>query len=521
MTLFRNFLGVGAATMVSRILGFLRDTMIAAALGTGPAADAFFVAFRLPNLFRRFFAEGAFNTAFIPLYSRALEADGPEAASRFASEALSALLVLLALVTGLAVAFAPALVFLLAPGFAADPAKFDLAVLMTRICFPYLALISVGAMLSGVLNAHRLFLFAAFVPALLNLVLIAFLFAIRISGAERTPLAGTILSIGVAVAGLAQCAALVWGVRRAGIGFPIVRPRLTAAIRRLARLGTPGVIAGGITQINLVVGTIIASLSAGSVSYLYYADRVYQLPLGIVGAAIGVVLLPEIARQVRADREDLALAAQNRSIEFAAVLTLPSAVALAILAGPIVEVLFERGAFGPQDTMKTASALAAYAFGLPAFVLVKVFAPGFFAREDTATPMWIGMVTVAVNIALALALFPLIDFVAVAIATSVAGWVNAGLLWLITVRRGHWRADWELESRLPRIAASAAVMGMVLYLLVDPVGVWTGAENGLPVKAGALGSLIALGLALFFGVAQATGAVDLGRILRQMRRRPT
>lgn len=519
MSLVRNFMSVGGATMASRVLGFVRDTMVAAILGTGPVADAFFVAFRLPNLFRRLFGEGAFNSAFVPLYSKALEGEGEDAARRFAGEAFAGLLAVLLAVSALAMVATPALVWLLAPGFLEDPEKFDLTTLLTRICFPYLALVSITAMLSGVLNSHRKFFVAALAPVLLNVVLIAFLSVMAWRG-SRGAEAGIILSVGVTTAGVVQCAVLAWTVWRTGWGFPLHRPRWTASMKRLVTLGAPGLLAGGITQINLVIGTIIASMSAGSVSYLYYADRIYQLPLGIVGVAIGVVLLPEIARQVRGGREDLALHAQNRSFEFACVLTVPSAVALAVLASPIIEVLFERGAFGPQDTQKTAAALAAYAFGLPAFVFVKVLSPGFFAREDTVTPMWIGAITVAVNVALAIALFPFIDYIAVALATSAAGWINAGLLWAFLVRRGHWRIDGELEYRIPRIAGAAIAMGLALWLVADPLSAWTGAENPLAVKGAALAGLVGLGGLVFFGLAQLTGGVDLRRILVQIRRRP-
>lgn len=519
MSLVRNFMSVGGATMASRVLGFVRDTMVAAILGTGPVADAFFVAFRLPNLFRRLFGEGAFNSAFVPLYSKALEGEGEDAARRFAGEAFAGLLAVLLAVSALAMVATPALVWLLAPGFLEDPEKFDLTTLLTRICFPYLALVSITAMLSGVLNSHRKFFVAALAPVLLNVVLIGFLGAMAWLG-SRGAEAGILLAVGVTTAGVVQCAVLGWTVWRGGWGFPLHRPRWTASMKRLVTLGAPGLLAGGITQINLVIGTIIASMSAGSVSYLYYADRIYQLPLGIVGVAIGVVLLPEIARQVRAGREDLALHAQNRSFEFACVLTVPSAVALAVLAAPIIEVLFERGAFGPQDTQRTAVALAAYAFGLPAFVFVKVLSPGYFAREDTVTPMWIGAITVAVNVGLAIALFPVVDYVAVALATSAAGWINAGLLWVFLVRRGHWRIDGELEYRVPRIAGAALAMGLALWLAVDPLAAWTGAENPLAVKGAALAGLVGLGGLVFFGLAQLTGGVDLRRILVQIRRRP-
>lgn len=520
MSLVRSFMTVGGATMASRVLGFVRDSLLAAGLGTGPVADAFFVAFRLPNLFRRLFAEGAFNSAFVPLYARALESEGESGAKRFAAETLAGLLLVLVLFSAAAMVGAPLLVWILAPGFLTDPTKFELTTLLTRICFPYLAFMSLTAMLGGVLNAHGRFLAAALAPVLLNVILIAVLAGVAWGGLGRTEQAGVVVSIGVAVAGLAQFAMLWIAVRRSGWSFGLVRPRWTPDMKRLVALGVPGVIAGGITQINIVVGTIIASMSAGAVSFLYYADRVYQLPLGVVGVAIGVVLLPEVARQVRSGREDLAFHAQNRSLEFAAVLTLPAATALVAAATPIVGVLFERGAFGPEDTRQTAAALVAFGFGLPAFVFVKVFSPGFFAREDTRTPMWVGAATVAINIALSIALFPLLGHVAVAVGTSVSGWVNALVLFAILIRRGHWRVDGELETRLPRIALCAIVTGVVVRFAADLLAAWTGAENPLFLKVAALGGLVTLGVTVFFGLAQVTGGVDLARIRDQILRKP-
>ncbi len=428
MALIRHFATVGGGTVVSRVLGFIRDILTAAALGTGPVADAFFVAFRLPNLFRRIFAEGAFNAAFVPLFSKALEGDGARQARRFAEEALAGLLFVLLVLTALAEIAMPLVMLLLAPGFVADPEKFDLAVLLTRIAFPYLLFISLVALLSGVLNALGRFAVAAFAPALLNAVMIGALVATYMLALEESPQAGIVLASGVFVAGVLQLVLLVIAARRVGMGLSLRRPRLTPGVRRLVQLGIPGVIAGGITQVNVVVGTIIASLAPGAVSYLYYADRIYQLPLGTIGIAVGVVLLPELSRRLRAGDGDGVMNAQNRSLEFALALTIPAALALIAVPGPIIAGLFERGAFGPDDTAATAAALAAFAFGLPAFMLNKVLTPAFFAREDTKTPMYYAGANALANIVLSIALFPFFGHVGIAAATSVAGWLNAGLL---------------------------------------------------------------------------------------------
>lgn len=518
MSLVRSFATVGGYTMASRVLGFVRDVLMAAVLGTGPVADAFFVAFRFPNLFRRLFAEGAFNAAFVPLFAGRLEGEGEASARRFAAEALAVLLWALLVLTALAEIAMPWLMYLLAPGFAADADKFDLAVLLTRIAFPYLLCMSLVALLSGVLNTLGRFAAAAAAPVLLNVVLITVLLLLFGGGEKESPLSGLALAWGVTAAGLLQLAMLLVAARRAGMSLPLVRPRLTPGVRRLVRLGIPGLVAGGVTQFNIVVGTIIASLQAGAVSYLYYADRIYQLPLGVVGAAVGVVLLPELSRRLRNGQADGAHWSQNRSLEFAMLLTVPAAVALAVVPADIVRVLFERGAFSAADVGPTAAALMAFAVGLPAFVLVKVLSPGFFAREDTRTPMYFAAASVAVNIAFSLALYVPFGHVGIAAATSLAGWVNAGLLAATLSRRGHLALDAGTRRRLWLILACAALMGALLWGIAHLLEPWlTAAQTS--VRAAALALLVAAGMGIFAAAAQLSGAGDLGKIAGWLRRR--
>jgi putative peptidoglycan lipid II flippase len=512
MSLLKNFATVGGATATSRILGFVRDIFVAAALGTGPVADAFFVAFRFPNLFRRLFAEGAFNSAFVPLYARTLEGEGEAEARKFGEEALSVLLTSLLVVTAIAEITMPLLMFVMAPGFSSDPEKFELTVFLTRIAFPYLALVSLVAFYSGVLNSRGRFAAAAFAPALLNVVLIAALLLVFWKGWDSHPLAGVVMSVGTVLGGIAQLGLVMFATHRAGAVIALRRPRLTPRVRRLIKLGVPGVVAGGITQINIVIGTMIASLAPGAVSYLYYADRLYQLPLGIVGIAIGVVLLPDLSRQLRAGRDDLAGHSQNRAVEFAMALTLPSAVALFVMAEPIIEVLFQRGSFRPSDTIATAAALAAFAVGLPSFVLVKVFSPGFFAREDTRTPMWFAGISVAVNVVLSLALFPFLSHVGIAIATAASGWVNALLLAVTLHRRGHFTADASLKRRLPLILLAALLMGVGLYVAMWALGPMLG-HASFVVRASAVAILVVTGAVLFALFCQLTGAADFRRAI--------
>jgi putative peptidoglycan lipid II flippase len=517
MALLKNFATVGGATATSRILGFVRDIFIAAALGTGPVADAFFVAFRFPNLFRRLFAEGAFNAAFVPLFAKALEGDGEAEARRFGSEALSALLTLILIVTAIVEIAMPLFMLVMAPGFASDPDKFDLAVLLTRIAFPYLAMVSLVAFYSGVLNARGRFAAAAFAPALLNVVFIVALAAVFWWGYAGQPAAGIVLAWATLIGGIAQLTVVVWAATRDGMVLSLAWPKLTDRVKRLGRLALPGVFAGGITQINIVVGTMIASLAPGAVSFLYYADRIYQLPLGVVGIAIGIVLLPDLSRQLGAGRMDLVDRSQNRALEFAMALTLPAAVALFVMAEPIIAVLFQRGSFDSGDTLATARALAAFAVGLPAFVLIKVFSPGFFAREDTRTPMWFAGISVVVNIAVSLALFPFLAHVGIAIATSLSGWVNTLLLAGTLRRRGQFNPDGELKKRLPLMLLASLLMGACLYAAMWLLAPGL-ADPRFALRALTVGVLVVGGVVFFALFCQLTGVVDFRQALATVRR---
>jgi len=516
MKLYSAFATVGGMTMLSRILGFVRDILIAAVLGTGAVADAYFVAFRFPNLFRRLFAEGAFNAAFIPLFAKRLEADGKSSARVFAEEALAVLFIALLVTTLAAEITMPWLMHVIAPGFTDSPEKFDLAVLLTRIAFPYLLFVSLVALLSGILNALGRFAMAAFAPVLLNIVLIAVMSVLIFTSLGNTPEAGVVLAWGVSAGGLAQMAILVWWAKRNGMGLKLRRPRMTQGVRNLISLGIPGVIAGGITQVNLLIGTMIATLQDSAVSWLYYADRIYQLPLGVVGIAIGVVLLPDLSRKLRASEHSQALHSQNRSLEFSLLLTLPAAVALFVAAEPIIRVLFERGAFTGEDTLATSAALTAFAFGLPAFVLIKVFSPGFFAREDTRTPMIYAGISVAVNVTLSLVLFQFIGHVGIAMATSIAGWVNAVLLAGTLYRRGNFELDAAMKRRGLPILISSLLMGGALWGAALGLAPYMQAGMGTPLQVGALGALVGFGLLTYAIVAQLTGAAHIQSLMRTL-----
>ncbi len=517
MKLYRSIATVSGFTAISRVLGFTRDMMIAAVIGAGAISDAFFVAFRLPNLFRSLFAEGAFNAAFVPLLTRRLQEGGLQAARRFAEEALAVMLFALLLVSIAAEIAMPWLVTLIAPGFTGDQEKFDLAVLLTRITFPYLFCMSLTALSAGMLNAMGRFAAAAAAPIILNVVAIGAMIMAASFGLHNTEEAAIILAWAVSISGFMQLALLAFMARRHGMDLGFRRPRLTPGVRRLFVLAGPGVLTAGITQINLLIGTMIASLAEGAVSYLYYADRINQLPLGLVGIAIGVVLLPELSQKLSSGNGEGAMRSHNRALEFAWLLTLPAAAALVVIPGPIVQVLFERGAFTAADTQAVSTALAAFACGLPAFVMIKVFQPGFFAREDTRTPMIYAGVSAVVNIVGSFSMFFVIGHVGIAIATSLAAWTNALLLGGTLMRRKAFMPDELLKKRGAMILVSSLVMGAALWAASVPLGPYFAPLNGAAMQISALALLIGLGGLTYVVLAQLTGAFSVRNLWRSIK----
>lgn len=518
MSLLRNFFNVGVLTLGSRILGFARDALVAATLGTGPAADAFLAAFRFPNLFRRLFAEGAFNTAFIPLFARALEQEGQEAAREWAARIMSWLVLVVGIVTILAEIFMPWVLAPFVPGFLDDPAKYDLTVLLTRICFPYLMFMSLMAAYAAILNGLGFFKAAAFAPILLNAVMIVFMLPMVIWATNDVTTAIWI-AVGTIAGGAAQLAMVYGAVVRAGFVPRLRWPRFDPEVKRFWLLAVPAVMAGGITQINIFVGTIIASGADSAISYLYYADRLYQLPLGIIGIAVGTVLLPELARHLKGGRDAEADASQSQALLISMLLSLPAATALIALAAPIVSVLFERGAFTGADTAQTAVTLIWFSAGLPAYVLIRVLQPGFFAREDTRTPTVFAGISAVTNIALSLLLFPTLAHVGIAIATSVAAWANAALLAIWLARRGHFRLNRSDWVRHGLILVAAAAMAALLWGLSLPLAPWLASSAPLLVQLLALGGLVLVGMAVYFALVHVTGAQPLGALLARLRRR--
>jgi putative peptidoglycan lipid II flippase len=507
--MIRNIVTLGGWTLVSRGAGLVRELMMAAYLGAGPVADAFNVAFSLPNMFRRFFAEGAFNQAFVPLYSKKLEA-GTDAED-FAQNAFSGLTAFLIVFTLIGTLAMPLLVWAMAAGFVGD-GRFDMAVDFGRITFVYIGFISLFALLSGILNAHGRFAEAGAVPVLMNLVFIVAMMLAHHQGWDM----GLTLAWTTPITGIAQLAWTLYAARR--IGFvPCLRlPRLTPDFRRLMVTMGPALLVGGVVQINLLVSRQVASGTEGAISWLVYADRLYQLPLGVVAIAVGTVLLPELSRRLQAGDSAGGREAFNRGTELALLLTLPAAVALVVIALPITEVLYQRGAFGPEDTAATALALAIYGLGLPAFVLQKALQPLFYAREDTKRPFQYAVWSMILNAAIAFGLMPWIGFSAAAWATTLSAWVMVIQLWWGARRLGEeTRFDARFLSRLWRIVFASGLMGAALW------GGWILLQPMLDQRAYrvlALVLLVVLGMASYtiaaFGL-KAVQLADLKALRRQ------
>lgn len=507
--LVAGFVTVGGWTMASRILGFVREIMITALIGPGPLMDAFVAAFRLPNLFRRFFAEGAFNATFVPMYSKKAEAD--EDTAGFARDALSGLGAVVLALVALGMIFMPALVWATAGGFVGD-ARFDLAVGFGHVVFPYIFFMSLAALFSGVLNSHGRFAAAAAAPVMLNILVIAAMLTGYLLGQA------VILWLvwAIPVAGVAQLA-LVWrATGRAGVHIRPGRPRWTPEMKHLVAVGLPAALANGVAQINLVVGQLVASKTEGAISWLFAADRLYQLPLGVVGIAIGIVLLPELSRRLKAGDAAGARHSLSRALEFALILTVPCAVVFLLVPLPIVSVLYERGQTDAGDAANIASAVAIYGLGLPAFVLQKLQQPVFFAREDTTTPFRFALVAMVINAVLAFGLMPMIGWLAPAVAATTAAWTMTGLLWLGARHFGDAvKLDAKARRSSPRILLASLIMGAAVW------GAALGLQGALAtggLRYLALLGLVGVGVVVYGGAAQVTGAFRLSDLRKGMRR---
>ncbi len=515
MSLVKRISTVGGFTLLSRVFGLIRDFLMARYLGAGMASDAFFIAFKLPNFFRRLFAEGAFSVAFVPLFSRALGKDiTPEsqaAAEAFASRVFSWLLpILLALLVLMEAAMVPVMLGLTG-GFEGDGAsaeKFDLVVELGRYTFPYLVLISIVSFYAGMLNAVGRFAAAAFSPVLLNILMISALLFFHDTDVQ----AARYLAGAVSLSGVAQLLLLYASVRGAGLKVALPRPRLTDDVRELLRIMAPAAIGAGVMQINLLADVIIAArlLPEGSVSWLFYADRLAQLPLGVIGIAAGTVLLPGISRMLAAGDSDGAQVQQNRALDFSMMLTIPSAAALAIIAGPVIATIFERGAFVAADTQATALALFAYAFGLPAYVVQKTLTPAYFARSDTRTPVIYASISLVVNLVLNLILIRYMAHVGLAAATAIAAWLNVGLLYYGLHKRRHFKVNGQVLMGFAKYSLCSGIMVGGLLWASDHWAYLFASDSAL--RIGALAALVILGATLYFCALALMGGLKVQQI---------
>jgi putative peptidoglycan lipid II flippase len=518
MSVARNTLVQASLTLVSRVLGFARDILLAARIGAGPIGDAWATALMFPNLFRRIFAEGAFASAFVPSYARTLEGEGPEAAAALASEALKVLFAFTAAFTILAQVAMPWVMLVIHGGQSGDPENFNLAILLTRITMPYLTFISLAALFSGVLNSAQRFILSAGAPTLLNICLIGSAFV-----SFDPVVTAKAAAVATFIAGILQAALLWWGVNRQKVRLSLIGlPRLTPNVKRVMALAVPGTIAASGTQINIIVSQALSSYEVSAKTWLYYADRLYQLPLGLVGVAVGVAILPRLARAARAEDGSGGRRTMDEGIGLALALTLPAAAALITIPALLLEGIFTRGAFTTEDAGNAARALTHYAWGVPAFVLIKVLAPAYFAREDMKTPMRYALVSVFVNIAVGASLFFWLrsrgefGFPGLAVATSFAAWTNALLLGATLIARRWYVPGPLLLSRMVRALIATAMM--TAALIVMQMNIETVREIALDRKLLTAMMFIGVGMIVYAVSALITGALRLSDVRGAMRR---
>jgi putative peptidoglycan lipid II flippase len=459
-SLIRSSMVTSSLTLVSRFMGFLRDLVIQYRMGAsaGPAADAFYTALAFPNLFRRIFGEGAFAAAFQPAYVRSLHQDGKEVADKLAEDAMAGLAAMTIALTVVCQLAMPWLMYAINPGYVHDPEKFKLAVLLTQITMPYLPCMAIYAHLSGVLNSHGRFIVSGIAPALLNVVMLVFILPQHdaIKAAQWA-------SAAVVVAGLSQMGLLWWGVQKSGSHVRFVWPTLTPEIRALLGRAVPGALSASAFQVNIFISGILASQVAGARSWLNAADRLYQLPVGLVGVAIGVALLPRLSRAVHTGDHADGQSALDEAITFAMALTLPAAAAMVAMPFFLIDGLSTRGAFNSYDAHQTASALFHYGWGAPAFVLMQIVNRAFYARQDTKTPMRVALQQVAINVALGVALFYAVGFQGIAAATSVASWTSVIVMLGLLAKAGHYTISAKAIARLGRIFLASVGLGLILF----------------------------------------------------------
>ncbi|QNP44676.1 murein biosynthesis integral membrane protein MurJ [Sphingomonas sediminicola] len=503
---------IGGLTMVSRIAGFGREMLMSRVMGASWQADAFFVAFRLPNTFRRLFGEGAFSAGFVPLYSQRLQGeDGEAKAKRFSEEVLAVFVPTLIVFTLVFEIIMPLFVAAIS-GYSGD--KLGLATFLTRITFPYLLLISLVSLFSGILNSLARFTAAAFAPALLNLAMLTALIFVPVGGT----ITATALSIAVTLGGVLQLGLLLYACKRAGVVLKLKRPKMTPGVRQFIRVVVPATLGAGVYQISAFIDTFfLARLGTGSLSYFNYADRLNQLPLGVIGAALGTAILPQVSKHVGANEPDKAAKVQGQAAELAMLLCLPAALALAVSALPLVSALFQGGRFTAEDARLTALTLSIVVLGLPAYVLVKVLTPGFYARQDTATPVKIAALVLVATVLLNFILIPPFGIAGLASAIAITSWLNCLLLYVILHRRGHFRIEGWLASRVFRQLLAGACMVAALYGIRTLLGSWF--EGSVGHRLVGVTALVGGGMAVYFPAVWVFGGTDRDELKSLFRRR--
>ena len=522
MSLVRNVGTIGGLTAVSRVFGFARDMLLARVLGAGGVADAWQLAFQLPNIFRRLFAEGAFSQAFVPLFNRRMKEDEDISEARhFAEEVLAVLIPILIVFSALALIAMPWIMGLFASdALAADTTKFGLAVLMARIAFPYLALMSIATLMAAVLNSLSRFAAAAAAPIMLNIcVITALVTGATLDGSEQArETTGLMLAVAVSASGLFQLLWLGFWAKRAGFRMTIRRPRITQDVKELGILVLPAVFGAGVYQISRFIDLFfLSTLPEKSITFLAMADRLNQLPLGIIGIALGTAILPSLSRFIAKGDSDGAFRLQSNAVELALLLTLPAAVALFFTGSAFTRAFYTGGAYTLADSLNTGAVVSALVVGLPAYVLVKVLVPNFFARKDTRTPVYTAATGLVVNVIANLILVPRLGVVGLALGGAIGAWTNCGLLYAILTMKGFYHLTALVAGRIARIMLAAALMGAVLWYAVPYGSDWY--AGSVLERVSAIAALVALGVAVFFAAAVALKVVDKATI-DQLRRRP-
>ncbi len=513
MNLFKSTATIGGLTMVSRIAGFAREMLMSRILGAGVYTDAFYVAFRLPNTFRRLFGEGAFSAGFVPLYSQRLQSGGEGEAKKFSEEVLAVFLPTLILFTVVFELIMPLFIWAIT-GWHGDQLAFG--TFLTRITFPYLLLISLVSLFSGILNSIARFTAAAFAPALLNLAMLCALLIFRQGG----HVTATAISAAVTIGGLLQLGLLIAACKRAGIILKVRKPKLTPGVRQFIRVVLPATLGAGVYQVSVFIDTFfLTRIGTGAVSWFNYADRLNQLPLGVIGAAIGTAILPQVSRHVDIGEADKAARVQGQAAELAMLLCLPAAIALAVSALPLVSAIFEAGRFTASDARNTALTLSLIALGLPAYVLVKVLTPGFYARRDTATPVKVAVLVLVANVILNFALIPQFGIGGLAAAVALSSWLNCSILYVLLHRRGHFRIEKWLASRLARQLVAGAVMAAALFAIRTILGGWF--VGSLSHRLAGVMALVGGGMAVYFPLVWLLGGTDREELKALLRRKRT